>query len=221
MEYYKFSDIRFFNISKNEYFTIGYKRSDNDIFYLNDNRTGFTNNIDEAFFCTIDDIPQPLMKFYNETDIMITFGISGDHLIKELYIYTTDMYRVVGYVKNSDNPIKVFTLSNTLNMANSALHLQKNHHKNDKEIELVIEKYFLETDEWYNIETGLTYEESLISKDLVNVVNRFARLPKHHPSHMKDMTDNIHGLQRLLQSRTCRRLYPNVYPLYTDKKGDE
>ena len=81
----------------------------------------------------------------------------------------------------------------------------------------IVYKHFPETDEWYNINTGLTKEEEVISEACVIINNTFGILPVHHINHRDDVVRAIHDIQRILQSRTCHRLYPNKYPIEDGK----
>lgn len=74
-------------------------------------------------------------------------------------------------------------------------------------------EYFPETDEWYDVKTGRTDIEQQIADHCVEIVNLMSIAPKHHPSHNNDVCDAIHVIQRILQSRSCHRLYPEIYPI--------
>lgn len=77
--------------------------------------------------------------------------------------------------------------------------------------------YFPETDEWYSTKDGMTNEERKISEYCIEIVNEFAFIPVHHVSHNTDLCNAIHDIQRILQSRTCHRLYPTTYPIKNGK----
>lgn len=209
---YKVEDTEPGSINSNQYVLLGYRNEEGEIFYIGEDKSYTTNNKDEAYFAKWSDAR-------NITEDILLALIPGNLKVTDYLIMYTDVYRVVGYMKENNGEYHL-NITNTLNEINMVLHKEKRNHKNE-DIDLVIEKYFPETDEWYNIETGLTHDEELISKDLVSVVNRFTQLPQHHPSHQDDMCNAIHVVQRLLQSRTCHRLYPDRYPLYPKKKGDD
>ena len=79
--------------------------------------------------------------------------------------------------------------------------------------------YFPETDEWYNNNDGLTDDERVIQEHCVEINDLFKLLPQHHPQHVNEMVQAVNIIQHLLQSRTCHRLYPDVYPIY--RKDDK
>ena len=72
-------------------------------------------------------------------------------------------------------------------------------------------KYCDITDEWYDIETGLTDSEQKILDNTAETYNLLSTMYQHNPNHLKDATQHINGLRRIIQSRVCHRLYPNVW----------
>lgn len=200
-------------IPRDRFVSIGYKDDIKDeIFYLTDENT-FSNNIDDALYITREESEQVLDRI-KDTRLMeqissIAAGIF--HSIYNLLWIVGDSYRVIGF-RRGNNTMKIFGVHQTPNLSET---LKYNIESSCIDIyyNIRIEKYFSETDEWYNIETGMTRDEEVISKDLVNVVNRFTKLPSHHPQHQPDMCNAIHEIQRLLQSRICHRLYPEQWPI--------
>lgn len=189
-----------------------------EIYYLNEmtSITGyiFSNNIDEAFCCRGYNIKHLIDKNMIRELLKRWSNVVDTYTEDDLLFICTDMYQVVKYEENTNN-MKDRKSHHTLNLAEMDLYIKRKT-SND----FIIEKYFPKTDEWYNIETGMTRDEELISKDLVSVVNRFNKLPCHHPRHQPDMADAVHVIQRLLQSRTCHRLFPDEWILY-DKDGNK
>ena len=77
--------------------------------------------------------------------------------------------------------------------------------------------YFPITDEWYNVSDGLTCDERRILDYCVEINNTMRILPVHHINHNNDIVQAIHAIQRIMQSRTCHRLYPELYPIKNGK----
>ena len=201
---------RRYEIPGNRYVSIGYKDISGDIFYLTDEYE-FSNNIDESMYITREESETVLKKIREDRIMEKISNIITSYSLYNLLWIVGDSYRVIGFRK-SNNQMQIFGIYQTLNSAKTNEHYVK-YNVSDMYCNIKIEKYFPETDEWYNIETGMTRDEELISNDLVSVVNRFTKLPSHHPTHQPDMCNAIHDIQRLLQSRICHRLYPEQWPI--------
>ena len=68
------------------------------------------------------------------------------------------------------------------------------------------------------LETGLTLQEQEVMDKLIECHRAFIGLERQHPDEMRDFIDGMHRIQDLLAVRVVRRLYPDGWTTYRDKR---
>ena len=69
-----------------------------------------------------------------------------------------------------------------------------------------------------DIKNPFTKEEQVVMAAIVTAYNTFVQLEQTHPSDIKDFTDAVHTIQRILSVRINRRDYPEIFQTIKKKE---
>ena len=65
-----------------------------------------------------------------------------------------------------------------------------------------------------NSTTGLNEDEQKVMDHITGAYRHFVCLERLHPDELRDFTDAVHTLQRIMATRLARRVYPMGWPSY-------